>query len=67
MLEIEKVREKFPSLNNCDNDGNNIIYLDGPGGTQVPSDVIEGISKYYKNHNANTPMANSEQVLKQII
>ena len=45
MLEIEKVREKFPSLNNCDNDGNNIIYLDGPGGTQVPSDVIEGISK----------------------
>ena len=49
MLEIEKVREKFPSLNNCDNDGNNIIYLDGPGGTQVPSDVIEGISKYYKN------------------
>ena len=54
MLEIEKVREKFPSLKNCDNDGNNIIYLDGPGGTQVPSDVIEGISKYYKNHNANT-------------
>ncbi len=52
MLEIEKVREKFPSLNNCDNDGNNIIYLDGPGGTQVPSGVIEGISKYYKNHNA---------------
>ncbi len=54
MLEINKIRENFPSLNLKDSKGNNIIYLDGPGGTQVPSCVINGISDYYKKYNANT-------------
>jgi cysteine desulfurase family protein (TIGR01976 family) len=54
MLDINKIREKFPSLNLKDSNGNDIIYLDGPGGTQVPSNVINGISNYYKKYNANT-------------
>ena len=54
MLEINKIRENFPSLYLKDSNGNNIIYLDGPGGTQVPSTVINGISDYYKKYNANT-------------
>ncbi|HJN53852.1 MAG TPA: cysteine desulfurase-like protein, partial [Flavobacteriaceae bacterium] len=31
-----------------------IIYLDGPGGTQVPSSVIDAISNYYRKSNSNT-------------
>ena len=54
MLEINKIRENFPSLNLKDSHGNDIIYLDGPGGTQVPSNVINSISDYYKKYNANT-------------
>ena len=30
------------------------VFLDGPGGTQVPQRVIDAISDYLKNSNANT-------------
>ena len=54
MLDSKKIREAFPSLSLRDKNNNQIIYLDGPGGTQVPNSVIDGISEYYKKHNANT-------------
>lgn len=54
MIDTNKIRELFPSLSLRDENNNQIIYLDGPGGTQVPTPVIDGISEYYKNHNANT-------------
>ena len=54
MLDSKKIREAFPSLSLRDKNNNQIIYLDGPGGTQVPNLVIDGISEYYKKHNANT-------------
>ena len=54
MINSEKIRENFPSLNRVDKNNNQIIYLDGPGGTQVPIQVIEGISQYYIRSNANT-------------
>ena len=54
MLDSKKIREAFPSLSLKDKNNNQIIYLDGPGGTQVPNSVIDGISEYYKKHNANT-------------
>jgi cysteine desulfurase family protein (TIGR01976 family) len=50
----EKTREYFPSLNRVNSSNQQIIYLDGPGGTQVPIQVIEAISKYYLRSNANT-------------
>jgi selenocysteine lyase/cysteine desulfurase len=31
-----------------------MIFLDGPGGTQVPDFVINAISEYYKTSNSNT-------------
>lgn len=34
--------------------GHSAVFLDGPGGTQVPQRVIEAISDYLKAHNANT-------------
>lgn len=51
--EITKHRKDFPSLNRSIN-GYPLAYLDGPGGSQVPLQVIEAISDYYKNSNANT-------------
>ena len=54
MINSERIRENFPSLNRVDKNNNQIIYLDGPGGTQVPIQVIEGISQYYIRSNANT-------------
>ena len=54
MLDSKILRESFPSLNRLDSKNNQIIYLDGPGGTQVPIQVIEAISDYYQRSNANT-------------
>ena len=54
MINSEKIREYFPSLNRVNKSNQQIIYLDGPGGTQVPIQVIEAISQYYLRSNANT-------------
>ncbi len=52
-MNLENIREHFPSLHRTHNK-NSIIYLDGPAGTQVPTEVIEAISTYYQTSNANT-------------
>jgi len=54
MKKTEEIRSEFPSLLTQDEKGNQVVYLDGPGGTQVPTSVIESISDYYKECNANT-------------
>ncbi len=41
------VRAQFPSLSQTVN-GQPAIFLDGPGGTQVPQRVIEAISAYLR-------------------
>ena len=51
--DIVKRRNDFPSLSRKIN-GRHLAYLDGPGGSQVPQQVIDAISDYYKNRNANT-------------
>lgn len=51
--DIIKLRADFPSLKKQYN-GHPLAYLDGPGGSQVPAVVIDAISDYYKNSNANT-------------
>ena len=50
---MQSVRKDFPSLKRT---YNNIplVYFDGPGGTQVPEQVINAISDYYKHCNTNT-------------
>ena len=54
MINSSEIREFFPSIGRVDHNNNQIIYLDGPGGTQVPIQVIEAISQYYIRSNANT-------------
>jgi cysteine desulfurase family protein (TIGR01976 family) len=52
-LDVSRVRAQFPSLSQTVN-GQPAVFLDGPGGTQVPQRVIEAISDYLKNSTANT-------------
>jgi len=52
-LDISWVRPQFPALLQTIN-GQPAVFLDGPGGTQVPQRVIDAISKYLKHSNANT-------------
>jgi cysteine desulfurase family protein (TIGR01976 family) len=52
-LDIAWVRAQFPSLSQKVN-GQPAVFLDGPGGTQVPQRVIAAISDYLKCNNANT-------------
>ena len=54
MQDLSYLREQFPSLSRKNLNDDQIIYFDGPGGTQVPEIVISGISDYYKKSNANT-------------
>jgi cysteine desulfurase family protein (TIGR01976 family) len=50
---VEEIRSHFPALERRHN-GYPVAYFDGPGGTQVPSSVVEAMSDYLLNHNANT-------------
>jgi cysteine desulfurase family protein (TIGR01976 family) len=50
------IRAHFPALKRTHNH-NLVAYFDGPGGTQVPRQVVEAMSDYLYNHNANTHWA----------
>ena len=52
-LDLNWIRSQFPSLSQRVN-GHPAAFLDGPGGTQVPQRVIDAISDYLKQSNANT-------------
>jgi cysteine desulfurase family protein (TIGR01976 family) len=49
---IAWVREQFPALK-LSIDRMPAIFLDGPGGTQVPESVIRAVSDYYRTSNSN--------------
>ncbi len=51
-LELEWVRAQFPALEQK-MEGQSVVFLDGPGGTQVPQSVIDAISDYLTSSNAN--------------
>jgi cysteine desulfurase family protein (TIGR01976 family) len=52
-LDLAWVRSQFPALAQTVN-GHPAVFLDGPGGTQVPQRVIDAISGYLRRDNANT-------------
>jgi cysteine desulfurase family protein (TIGR01976 family) len=47
------VRRDFPALDRK-YEGAPVAYFDGPGGTQVPRQVVDAMSDYLFHHNANT-------------
>ena len=52
-FDIEAIRAQFPALRR-QQDGRPVVFLDGPGGTQVPERVIDAVSGYYRTMNANS-------------
>ncbi len=52
-LDLAWVRAQFPALAQTIN-GHPAVFLDGPGGTQVPQPVIDAIADYLARNNANT-------------
>ena len=53
VLDLTWVRAQFPALAQKVN-GQPAVFLDGPGGTQVPQRVIDAIADYLARNNANT-------------
>ncbi|MEA3356946.1 MAG: SufS family cysteine desulfurase [Patescibacteria group bacterium] len=51
-ISINNVAQYFPILSRKIN-GNRLVYLDNAATTQKPISVIESLSDFYKNHNAN--------------
>jgi cysteine desulfurase family protein (TIGR01976 family) len=46
-LDVEAVRARYSALRRP------LAFFDGPGGTQVPDEVIDAVSRYYRESNAN--------------
>ena len=46
-FDVEAVRRRFSAL------ARELVFFDGPGGTQVPDEVIDAVSRYYRESNAN--------------
>ena len=68
-LDIPQIRSQFPALSLKDENLPR-IYLDNPGGTQVPQQVIERMNRYLIESNANhdgyfRTSCESDQVLKE--
>jgi len=51
-LDIQKIREEFPILNQQVN-GKPLIYFDNAATNQKPKRVIDALSTYYEKYNAN--------------
>jgi len=52
ILDVPALHTQYPALQQVDS-GRPIIFLDNPGGTQVPQVVIDAINDYLIHHNAN--------------
>src|ERR1022692_5092653 len=52
-LDLDWVRSQFPALAQSVA-GHPAVFLDGPGGTQVPQRVIDAMTHYLARNNANT-------------
>lgn len=53
LTEFTSARAFFPALNRVGADGHPVIYADAPGGTQVPTQVIDAMVDYLTSHNSN--------------
>ena len=52
MYDVEEIRRDFPILERRI-DGKRLVYLDNAATSQKPRHVIQTLTDYYENHNAN--------------
>jgi cysteine desulfurase family protein (TIGR01976 family) len=51
-FDVDALRRQFPALSVA-HGGRPMAFFDGPGGTQVPQAVIDAVTAYYREANAN--------------
>ena len=51
-FDVDALRGEFPALGR-EQDGRPVVFLDGPGGTQVPQRLIDAVARYLTDTNAN--------------
>jgi cysteine desulfurase family protein, VC1184 subfamily len=51
-FDVDAIRTRFPALS-LTHEGRPMAFFDGPGGTQVPQSVIDAVTRYYRESNAN--------------
>lgn len=56
VADVAEIRSWFPALQRRVG-GKHTAFFDGPGGTQVPRQVVDAVSDYLIHHNANTHWA----------
>jgi len=47
VLDVQELRQRFPAL------ASGAAYLDGPGGSQAPQEVLDAVDGYLRSSNAN--------------
>ena len=52
-FDADALRQEFPALTR-EQGGRPVVFLDGPGGTQVPQRVIDAVAGYLRDTNANS-------------
>jgi cysteine desulfurase family protein (TIGR01976 family) len=52
-LDLGWVRAQFPALAQMHHEASPVVFLDNPGGTQVPQSVIDAMAGYLAHSNAN--------------
>jgi cysteine desulfurase family protein (TIGR01976 family) len=52
-IDLSPLRSQFPALQEADAHGRPYVYFDGPGGTQVPQQVMDAMADYFVRANAN--------------
>ncbi len=60
-FDVRAVREQFPALGRKHN-GRQVVYLDGPGGSQMAKPAIDATSSYMSRGGANLHGAFSTSV-----
>jgi len=55
-VSVASIRRHFPALRRLHGQ-ESVAYFDGPGGTQVPTAVVDAMTNYLLEHNANTHWA----------
>ncbi|MEV6397510.1 cysteine desulfurase [Streptomyces sp. NPDC051907] len=53
LLDTEAIRKDFPILDRVIHDGKKLVYLDNAATSQTPRQVLDVLSEYYEQHNAN--------------
>jgi cysteine desulfurase family protein (TIGR01976 family) len=54
VLDIRRIRAMFPALSRAGEDGRPAVFVDAPGGSQVPDTVIDAVAGHYRRGLSNT-------------